>query len=220
MLMMNDFGSMGPGNMMPPSFNPMCQGLFEHQMPKPRLAFKMPRVVPDQKNKFQTDDLFKRLSRESDVRYTSYRDRPHEERQNRFQMGCREGHVDIAFATTGTNLQLMFTPNMPSMTSYHQPTIGYCDFEKEQGMVHILSPFIMNGVCVQWKGRINLEKLDGIGCLEFDEERAMIEHQILQEQIERYNNRIKDHQDKSRVYRHQERVNVPEMDVNKRFNNF
>lgn len=73
---------------------------------------------------------------------------------------------------------------------------------------------------MQWKGRINLEKLDGIGCLEFDEERAMIEHQILQEQIERYNNRIKDHQDKSRVYRHQERVNVPEMDVNKRFNNF
>lgn len=67
MLMMNDFGPMAPGNMMPPSFNPMCQGLFEHQMPKPRLAFKMPRVVPDQKNKFQTDDLFKRLSRESDV---------------------------------------------------------------------------------------------------------------------------------------------------------
>lgn len=32
----------------------------------------------------------------------------------------------------------------------------------------------MNGVCVQWKGRINLEKLDGIGCLEFDEERAMV----------------------------------------------
>lgn len=65
--MMNDFGSMGPGNMMPPSFNPMCPALFEHQMPKPRLTFKMPRVVPDQKNKFQTDDLFKRLSRESDV---------------------------------------------------------------------------------------------------------------------------------------------------------
>lgn len=40
--------------------------------------------------------------------------------------------------------------------------------------VHILSPFIMNGVCVQWRGRINLEKLDGIGCLEFDEERAMV----------------------------------------------
>jgi len=44
--------------------------------------------------------------------------------------------------------------------------------------VHILSPFIMNGVCVQWKGRINLEKLDGIGCLEFDEERAMVRTHI------------------------------------------
>lgn len=36
----------------------------------------------------------------------------------------------------------------------------------------------MNGVCVQWKGRINLEKLDGIGCLEFDEERAMVRYII------------------------------------------
>lgn len=72
MLMMNDFGAMAPGNMMPGSFNPMCQGLFEHQMPKPRMVFKMPRVVPDQKNKFQTDDLFKRLSRESDVSGSNY----------------------------------------------------------------------------------------------------------------------------------------------------
>jgi len=37
----------------------------------------------------------------------------------------------------------------------------------------------MNGVCVQWKGRINLEKLDGIGCLEFDEERAMVRYLLL-----------------------------------------
>ena len=37
----------------------------------------------------------------------------------------------------------------------------------------------MNGVCVQWKGRINLEKLDGIGCLEFDEERAMVRYIII-----------------------------------------
>jgi hypothetical protein len=40
--------------------------------------------------------------------------------------------------------------------------------------VHILSHFIMNGVCVRWKGRIDLDKLDGTGCLEFDEERAMV----------------------------------------------
>ncbi|KAL4135083.1 hypothetical protein QTP88_006739 [Uroleucon formosanum] len=131
MLMMNDLGSMAAG-MMP--FDPMCGNLYEQQPPKPRFIFKMPRVVPDQKNKFETDELFRRLSRESDVRYTGYRDRPHEERQSRFQIGCREGHVDI---------------------------------------VHILSHFIMNGVCVRWKGRIDLDKLDGIGCLEFDEERAM-----------------------------------------------
>lgn len=64
MLMMNELGSMAAG-MMP--FDPMCGGLFEQQPPKPRFVFKMPRVVPDQKNKFESDELFRRLSRESDV---------------------------------------------------------------------------------------------------------------------------------------------------------
>lgn len=32
----------------------------------------------------------------------------------------------------------------------------------------------MNGVCVRWRGWIDLERLDGVGCLEFDEERAMV----------------------------------------------
>lgn len=64
MLMMNDLGSMAAG-MMP--FDPMCGSLYEQQPPKPRFIFKMPRVVPDQKNKFETDELFRRLSRESDV---------------------------------------------------------------------------------------------------------------------------------------------------------
>ncbi|KAL3281524.1 hypothetical protein HHI36_004732 [Cryptolaemus montrouzieri] len=100
-------------------------GLYEQ--PKPRFIFKMPRVVPDQKAKFESDELFRRLSRESEVRYTGCRDRGQEERQQRFQHGCREGHTEIAFAATGTNLQLVFTP----------PTTGYmpdeCDFEKEAG---------------------------------------------------------------------------------------
>lgn len=64
------------------------------------------------------------------VRYTGYRDRPQEERMVRFQNACREGHTEIAFAATGTNLQLMFSP----------PTTGYmndkeCDFDKEPGKV-------------------------------------------------------------------------------------
>lgn len=71
------------------------------------------------------------------MRYTGYRDRPQEERQVRFQNACREGHTEIAFAATGTNLQLVFTP----------PTTGYmpdkeCDFEKEPGKVSVLLYFL------------------------------------------------------------------------------
>lgn len=42
-------------------------GLYEQPRPS-RLVFKMPRVVPDQKTKFEGDELFRRLSRESEVR--------------------------------------------------------------------------------------------------------------------------------------------------------
>ncbi|XP_025412850.1 protein big brother-like isoform X2 [Sipha flava] len=178
MLMMNDLGPMAAGVL---PFDTMCGGLYEHQQqpPKPRFVFKMPRVVPDQKGKFESDELFRRLSRESDIRYTGYRDRPHEERQSRFQIGCREGHVDIAFTSTGTNLQLMFTPNLP-IASYHQPANGTCDFEKERGM---------------------------------------IENRMLQEQVERYNDRIRDYQGKPRAYRNQERgVNDSNLDVKRRLN--
>lgn len=40
-------------------------GLYEQ--PKPIFRFKMPRVVPEQKAKFESDELFRRLSRESEV---------------------------------------------------------------------------------------------------------------------------------------------------------
>lgn len=56
---MNDpsiFGSVLP-------FEPIA--LYEQ--PKTRFIFKMPRVVPDQKGKFESDELFRRLSRESEV---------------------------------------------------------------------------------------------------------------------------------------------------------
>ncbi|KAG8226962.1 hypothetical protein J437_LFUL009513 [Ladona fulva] len=133
--------------------------------PKPRFVFKMPRVVPDQKAKFESDELFRRLSRESEVRgcmscrvnngmgrartrksrshifassvrFTGYRDRPLEERQVRFQNGCREGHAEIAFVATGTNIQLVFNPG----NLYHGHGLDpvgtrECDFEKESGKV-------------------------------------------------------------------------------------
>ncbi|XP_059614058.1 protein big brother [Phlebotomus argentipes] len=169
-------------------------GLYEQ--PKPRFIFKMPRVVPDQKSKFESDELFRRLSRESEVRYTGYRDRPQEERQIRFQTGCREGHTEISFVASGTNLQLVFNAN-------HGPYLPEreCDFDKEHGKVHIKSHFIMNGVCVRFRGWLDLERLDGVGCLEYDERRAAHEDAILRDQIDRYNQRLRDFEDKQRAYR-------------------
>lgn len=58
MNMMNDPGLAG---MLP--FDTM--GLYEP--PKPRYIFKMPRVVPDQKDKFESEDLFRKMSRDGEV---------------------------------------------------------------------------------------------------------------------------------------------------------
>ncbi|KAH0953473.1 hypothetical protein HN011_008651 [Eciton burchellii] len=171
-------------------------GLYEQPRP-PRLVFKMPRVVPDQKSKFESDELFRRLSRESEVRYTGYRDRPMEERQVRFQNGCREGHTEIAFAATGTNLQLVFS----SASGNYAVDPCDCDFDKEHGKVHLRSHLIMNGVCVRWRGWIDMDRLDGVGCLEYDEERATEEDALLREQIERYNQRLREFEEKQRMYR-------------------
>ncbi|XP_046412989.1 protein big brother-like isoform X4 [Neodiprion virginianus] len=108
-------------------------GMGLYEQPRPRFVFKMPRVVPDQKAKFETDELFRRLSRESEVRYTSYHDRPKEEQQVRFQTGCREGHTEIAFAATGTNLQLVFA----SAASGFCGEPRECDFDKEHGKLRM-----------------------------------------------------------------------------------
>ena len=63
-----------------------------------RLLFKLPRIVPDQKEKFEGDDIFKKHSRDSEVRYTLYRDKSHRERQEKFKSGCRDGHTEIVSA--------------------------------------------------------------------------------------------------------------------------
>jgi len=52
------------------------------------------------------------------VRYTSYRDRPHEERQNRFQMGCREGHVDIVRIKSIITIRITAYPFFPVCCLY------------------------------------------------------------------------------------------------------
>lgn len=66
------------------------------------------------------------------VKYTGYRDRPIEERQIRFQNACRtEGRAEIAFVTSGTNLQLTFNHNMGPYAHERE-----CDFDKEHGKVN------------------------------------------------------------------------------------
>ena len=49
--------------------------------------------------------------------------------------------------------------------------------------VHIVSSFILNGVCCRWRGWLCLEKLEGVGSLELDSEMALREEQLLQRQI-------------------------------------
>lgn len=44
----------------------------------------------------------------------------------------------------------------------------------------------MNGICVIFRGWIDLDRLDGVGSLDYDEERGSLEEAILKEEIERY----------------------------------
>ncbi|XP_068233904.1 protein big brother-like [Palaemon carinicauda] len=180
-----------------PHYESPLPSLYEPQPqpPKPRMMFKMPRVVPDQKGKFESDELFRRLARETEVRYTGYRDRPLEERRQRFQAGIREGHAEMAFMTNGTNMHLQLSPTGFS-NNYKE-----VDFDKEPGKVHLRSPFIMNGVCVRWRGYVDLERLDGVGCLEFDEENAAEEDRVLREEIEKYKARLREFEEKQRAFR-------------------
>uniref|UniRef100_A0A8C9T872 Core-binding factor subunit beta n=1 Tax=Scleropages formosus TaxID=113540 RepID=A0A8C9T872_SCLFO len=85
----------------------------------------MPRVVPDQRSKFENEEFFRKLSRECEIRYTGFRDRPHEERQARFQSACRDGRSEIAFVATGTNLSLQFFPTTLQGEQRQLPTRDY-----------------------------------------------------------------------------------------------
>uniref|UniRef100_UPI00358F785A core-binding factor subunit beta-like isoform X4 n=1 Tax=Myxine glutinosa TaxID=7769 RepID=UPI00358F785A len=122
----------------------------------------MPRVVPDQRSKFESEEFFRKLSRECEVRYTGYRDRPIEERQMRFQTGCRDGRSDVVF---------------------------------------LQAPMILNGVCVTWRGWVDLQRLDGMACLQFDEERARAEDLLAQQNIEESRRRTREFEHRERQHR-------------------
>ncbi|CAB3987456.1 big brother [Paramuricea clavata] len=155
----------------------------------------MPRVVPDQRSKFENDELFRKLSRESEIKYTMHRDRPQAERIQHFQNDCREGRINASFVATGTNICLFF-PKPDNMLS-----TPFINFEQEPGKVHIRSSFIMNGVCVFFKGWFDLHRLDGIGCLEFDEATAQVEDKLMRETLARARIKLAEFEEKQRAWR-------------------
>ena len=48
---------------------------------------------------------------------------------------------------------------------------------------------------MKFRGWLDLERLDGIGRLEYDERRGAHENAILKEQLDRYSQRLKDFED-------------------------
>ena len=61
----------------------------------------------------------------------------------------------------------------------------------------------MNGVCVRWKGYLDLERLDGVGAIEFDEETANLEDAVMRDTVEAYNRRIKDFEEHNKARQRQ-----------------
>jgi hypothetical protein len=72
------------------------------------------------------------------VRYTGFRDRSKQERIQRFQNGCREGHTEIVFCSNGINVQLVFNPAPMMYHHHHHHLMNFekeLDFDKEHGKV-------------------------------------------------------------------------------------
>uniref|UniRef100_A0A2K5NRY1 Core-binding factor subunit beta n=1 Tax=Cercocebus atys TaxID=9531 RepID=A0A2K5NRY1_CERAT len=166
----------------------------------------MPRVVPDQRSKFENEEFFRKLSRECEIKYTGFRDRPHEERQARFQNACRDGRSEIAFVATGTNLSLQFFPASWQGEQRQTPSREYVDLEREAGKVYLKTPMILNGVCVIWK------RLDGMGCLEFDDGcMAQQEDALAQQAFEEARRRTREFEDRDRSHREEMEVRVSQL---------
>ncbi|KPP67081.1 hypothetical protein Z043_114366 [Scleropages formosus] len=66
--------------------------------------------------------------------------------------------------------------------------------------VYLKAPMILNGVCVIWKGWIDLQRLDGMGCLEYDDEKAQQEDLLAQQAFEEVRRRVRDFEDRDRLH--------------------
>ena len=64
-------------------------------------------LFPIQPSHFKNDDFFKKIARESEVRYIGHKDLHHEERIKLFYQECKNCEsLDIAIVSTGTSVKL------------------------------------------------------------------------------------------------------------------
>merc|ERR1711981_101411 len=175
-----------------------------HGYKVPRIFYKIPRVLPykDQKEKFESDDFFKKLTRESEVRFVAFRDRPIHERIAKFNHSIREGNVELSVLSNGFLFALVWDPVENSYINPNEYKWTRIDFNKERGKVFLDSPLIVNGLCVRWKGYINLEKLDGVGGFRFDEEFARIEDMAMQQIVECNKGMVRDLEEQGQRHRY------------------
>lgn len=171
----------------------------------------MPRVFPDQQKKFESEEVFKKLSQDSDIKYTGFKDKPHEERKQRFIQDLSEGHSILTFVSTGTNLTLLFCSKALSddRTAEHRPSRENVDFESELGKVHLSSRFIMNGVCVKWIGWVDLETLTGKAKLVFDDQNAKIEDEVMRQVMKETQERVRLFEESQRKWQEQRQPHSP-----------
>jgi len=84
--------------------------------------------------------------------------------------------------------------------------------------VYIKSRFIMNGVCVVWKGWLDLQRLDGAGYLEFDEDKAKNEDKVMKETLEQAKRRLAEFEDRQRQWREEQQRKESEASSHQRIN--
>ena len=79
-----------------------------------------------QQSHFKNDDFFKKISRESEVRYTGHKDLKHEERVKLFHRECHSGEdLDIAILSTGTSVKLSVSTIMSNVYAKQRFTLSY-----------------------------------------------------------------------------------------------
>lgn len=83
---------------------------------------------------------------------------------------------------TESHAHLMKYQNMELIHNITENTVQCCGDDNlsvflclSPPQVHLKAPMILNGVCVIWRGWIDLQRLDGMGFLEYDDERAQVQ---------------------------------------------